>query len=932
MKIHIDMQGIQTESRHRGIGRYTRATTVEFLRAIQGRHDARLLFNAALGGIDEAVADFAGTNLHPPRTVFGPLRGASFDNPANDARREAAERVYSHALDIGGADVIWLTSLIEGYKDDAVVPHELPRQLTVATLYDVIPLGSGGDLGQSRAREWYMRRIDMLRRCDLLLAISSWVRDDAIQRLGLDESRIVTIGAGVDARFRPASEGEHDARLLQRLGIDRPFLLYSGGTDKRKNVESLFPAFSALPKALREKHQLVVVGRLDAPTRQRLERAARTAGLEDGETIFPGHVSDDELIRLYQACALFVFPSAQEGFGLPPLEAMACGAPVIVNNATSLPEVVNDPSVMFDASEPASITMAIRSVLEDPSRAASLREAGVRRAREFSWPRVAARAVDAMEAAWATFTHPRNAPAPNYSPVADPGDGASAQIPVYLMDDDNAAEFMPALRAWPGLAEWQGPFPTTAVPELERYRTGGWKAVLDPDAVDWPRVLAHESVAVRQVEARQDHEARRRWIGDNASHPLVRQRMVEDDIAAHIAHRLDEDDLARVADALDRLRSSASARWLVDVTHVASADLGTGIQRVVRSVLTRWLTAPPKGIRVEPIAFRDGLYHHAHDYAAALLKIPVPLGLVEDTVAITGNEKFIGLDWAMESLPASAALLRAWQRAGVGMHFIVHDLLPITLPEAFHPQTREAFERWLRLATDLADGLHCVSRSTADELANWMQTEHRSWAPAISTFPLGVEVPPAVESVPLDAATDSALRTRPSFLMVGTVEPRKGHEQTLDAFELLWESNADVALLIVGKRGWMVGELIQRLERHPERGRRLFWFEGCSDAVLDALYRASTALLVTSLGEGFGLPVVEAAQRGKPVIARSLKVFREIAGDYPSYFDGTSPAVLATYLARWLAERPLHAPRSDWPSWDDAASVLAERIDEVSTR
>ena len=932
MKIDIDMQGIQTDSRHRGIGRYTRAATMEFLRVIQGRHDGRLIFNAALNGIDEAVADLVRADLHPSRSVFGPLRGTAFDNPANDARREAAERVYSHALDIGDADVVWFTSLIEGYKDDATVPHELPRQLTVATLYDIIPLRAGDDLGQGRARDWYMRRIEMLRRCDLLLAISSWVRDDAIEKLGLDGNRVVTIGAGVDSRFQPTTDGEPDVRFNQRMGIDRPFLLYTGGMDKRKNVELLFPAFAALPSPLRERHQLVVVGGLDTPTRQRLERAVRAAGLDAGQVVFPGHVPDEDLIRLYQTCALFVFPSAQEGFGLPPLEAMACGAPVIVNDATSLPEVVNDPSAMFDASVPSSITGAMHGVLADPARAAALREAGIRRAGEFTWTRVAARAMDAIEAASATFTRARTAPALDCSPVTDPGGAARVQIPLYLMDGGNAAGLIPALRQWPGFVEWQGPFPTTTVPALERYRAGGWRAVASPDVADWSLVLAHESVAMRQTEDRQDHEARSPWLQANASHPLVRQRIVEDDIAVQVAPRLANADLARVADALDRLRPRTSMRWLVDVTHIASNDLGTGIQRVVRSILARWLSTPPAGIRIEPIVFRGGRYHRAHGYAAGLLKVPVPAGLLEDTVAITGNETFVGLDWAMESLPASAELLWTWQRAGVGMHFIIHDLLPITLPDAFHPQTREAFTAWLRLVTHLSDAMHCVSRNTADELAAWVRTEQWERMPVISTFPLGVEVPPMTQPAKLEPAVDDALAARPSFLMVGTIEPRKGHEQALDAFELLWESNADVALLIVGKRGWMVGELIQRLERHAERGRRLFWFEGCSDAVLDALYRASTALLVPSLGEGFGLPVVEAAQRGKPVIARSLKVFHEIAGDYPSYFEGTSPAVLATYLVRWLAERPTHTPRGEWPGWDEAAAVLAKRIREVQPR
>ena len=140
--------------------------------------------------------------------------------------------------------------------------------------------------------------------------------------------------------------------------------------------------------------------------------------------------------------------------------------------------------------------------------------------------------------------------------------------------------------------------------------------------------------------------------------------------------------------------------------------------------------------------------------------------------------------------------------------------------------------------------------------------------------------------------------------MVGTIEPRKGHEQALDAFELLWSSGTDVNLLIIGHNGWLTQQLTRRISHHAEKERRLFWLDNADDAVLEMAYASADALLAASIGEGFGLPLVEASHRGVPVIARALPVFREIMGDYPSYFESETPEELAQHLIQWLNQRP----------------------------
>lgn len=172
--------------------------------------------------------------------------------------------------------------------------------------------------------------------------------------------------------------------------------------------------------------------------------------------------------------------------------------------------------------------------------------------------------------------------------------------------------------------------------------------------------------------------------------------------------------------------------------------------------------------------------------------------------------------------------------------------------------------------------------------------------------------------------------SRPTFLVVGTVEPRKAHRQVVDAFDLLWQSGSDLNLVIVGKQGWMVDDLAERIRDHGEMGKRLFWLEEISDDALDRLYESSTCLLAPSYGEGFGLPLIEAAMKNLPILARDIPVFREVVGDHAAYFEANVPGDLASAIRTWLVEYQAGIyPRPNgirFVSWQEAAVALAEKL------
>jgi glycosyltransferase involved in cell wall biosynthesis len=381
---------------------------------------------------------------------------------------------------------------------------------------------------------------------------------------------------------------------------------------------------------------------------------------------------------------------------------------------------------------------------------------------------------------------------------------------------------------------------------------------------------------------------------------------------------------------------TAPRQLLVDVSAVVQSDLKTGIQRVVRSILLAMIADPPPGYRIEPV-FSTGSnrsYHYARNYASSLVE-EKGLALEDAPVELRPGDIFFGLDLFTNGTTQNEELLLSMRARGVGIYFVVFDLLPMLRPEVFPFGTEQYFGDFLRTVHKVSDGVLCISRAVADELAGWIAQEglERRTPLHIGHFHLGADIDASAPSfgLPPDAGEVlAALAARPSFLMVGTVEPRKGHAQALAAFELLWERGVDVNLVVVGKQGWMVDKLAERMAAHPEKGRRLFWLAGISDEMLLKLYAGSAALLSPSEGEGFGLPLIEAAQHGIPIIARELPVFREVAGEHAFYFDGLEPADLAGAVTAWLE---LHqagkAPPSSsmpWLTWDQSAQQVLDAL------
>lgn len=388
---------------------------------------------------------------------------------------------------------------------------------------------------------------------------------------------------------------------------------------------------------------------------------------------------------------------------------------------------------------------------------------------------------------------------------------------------------------------------------------------------------------------------------------------------------------------------------LIDITGTYFNDLKTGIERVTRALLLAFLQQPPSGYRVLPVYLSDTGGTWQYLYATNYLK---RLGLTSTShspaanspLTVQAGDILIGLDIAGERLiqASQADIFRQLMAQQVRCYFLLHDILPIEMPKVFPVQADVSHHRWLKEICQL-DGVICVSNTVAENLQAWVQQQHDiNPNLAITYSHHGADIASSSPSTGLpDSATTvlSLLQSKPSFLMVGTIEPRKGYLQTLKAFSLLWKQGIDINLVIVGNEGWTaleehlrrdIPDTVKVLTQHPEYQKRLFWLKGISDEYLNQLYKQCTCLIAASYGEGFGLPLIEAAQQGIPIIARDITIFREVANDHAFYFDRKEPEALAEAVKGWLKlyEKNSH-PRSDdmpWLTWKESAKNLMDIV------
>lgn len=832
MRIVIDLQGAQSESRFRGIGRYSLSLTQAILRN-KGEHEIIVALNGMFPETIEPIRAALDRLIDQQdiRVWFapGPVKG---NVESNEQRSQVAELIRENFLVSLQPDVVLVTSLFDGFGDDTVTSiGQLPApHQTVTVLYDLIPLvQSDVYLTPNPVYErFYLNKIAHLKRSDAWLTISESSLREAVEQLQLDPTRVTNISGACDPVFTTTQVSEADhASLKERFDLREQFVLYSGGADARKNLDRLIRVYSKLPQDISRQFQLVIAGKIPEANMQSLRHQAKTCGIPVSNFVLTGAISDTDLCHLYNLCHAYFFPSLHEGFGLPVLEAMSCGAPVIASNTSSLPEVVGIAEALFDPTDEQDMLAKLTRVLTDETFRQTLISHGKAHLNQYSWDACGTRALAAL-----ARLQPQQG--------TDPLPGGTAVL-------------------------------IQAISQLK------------PSMSDDALMRCASMIALNQPRA-------------------------------------------------------GSKKLFVDISELARHDAATGVQRVTRSILFQLIKHPPEHYTVEPVyATTTELgYRHANRFMAKFMGAVggEQFSLTDEMIESVPGDIFLGLDLQHQVTRYQSPYLSALRARGLAVYFVVYDLLPIQFPHFWPSSLGSAHADWLHTLARF-DGAICISQAVANELVEWrkanvltppMRPYHIGW------FHLGADIDNSMPSIGLPddgLAVLAKLALRPTFLSVGTIEPRKAHHVTLSAFDELWAQGQDVNLVLVGKQGWLVDDLVVALQNHPERGVRLFWLTGVSDEYLAKVYDAATCLVTASVGEGFGLPLIEAAQHNKPVIARDLPVFKEVAGDCAVYFSGDHLAlaqVISTWLVQHRAGLTPDVSSMPWLTWAQSAEQLKQVV------
>lgn len=284
-------------------------------------------------------------------------------------------------------------------------------------------------------------------------------------------------------------------------------------------------------------------------------------------------------------------------------------------------------------------------------------------------------------------------------------------------------------------------------------------------------------------------------------------------------------------------------------------------------------------------------------------------------------------------------IAKAFRQQGGYVVTMVHDLIPLSHPEYCVSSLVHAFTKWIETSCEYTDLYICNSYSTESSLRDYLaiksEADHRN-IPSCH-FHLGSDLDLNRNNGKPQHALVQLIDSRiPCFLVVGSIEPRKNLDFVLDAFDQAWDTNQNIRLIIVGHNSWKVDSLLLRIRKHPLYGDRLHWFQNASDTDLEYLYQEAHSLIFASRIEGFGLPLVEAMQRGLPVFCSDIPVFHELAKENAQYFSLESTTQL-TQLLLAAAEAPReNASHISWLSWrkscEAALGTIVARHSELMAK
>lgn len=1012
MKILVDIQAAQTVSRHRGIGHYS-LSLIKAMLELPHQHEIFI-----------ALSQLQPDTILPLRKIFSDvlpqshiltwdaLPSTAQGAPINHNRAHISEGLRESFLAYHKPDVVHVSSLFEGFVDDAVTSiNDFEQIPTAMTFYDLIPLRYREHYLDSHLlmKKWYQEKLRHMKQANLWLSISEASRKDAIDFLQLPQDWIVNISAAISDFWKIIDITEHERKLLiSKYQFKKKFIMCTTSMDFHKNVSNLIKAYAQLPKKVRSLYSLTIVGNAADGEQKKYQEMGLNLGLKKNDVVFTGYVPDEELIKLYNMCSLFICPSLCEGFGLPVLEAMSCGAAVIASNTSSLPEAVGYSEALFNPYHVDEMSQKMLEVLTNKNFHQALKTHGAKQIKNFSWKNSAKKTLEAFERLH-EFQKEKNITfiqvdkrqklafysALEFLNQSSLLNALSAYYQIDIIGKGehtlewfeknfyqyegrilyvigNAKAYAPAaslIEKIPGILVWKDFFVGEIYSDRKNiinniYESHGYSALVKINDMEEESWINHFPINFKLLRFASGHiflndsyqELLKTWYGNAAQRDCFAtlamteprevakkiEYFVENNIWGRqikLFQQLKNRKIIKQKNILDMAQASANnipalrqKQILYDISELIKHDARSGVQRVVRAYMNEFLKNSPENYRFEPVYAKDeeGVYYYARSFTADLLGHQ-NIEFKDEKMEVYSEDVFLSVDLIALGLERRKPQYEEWKQKGVFLYFMVYDLLPVLYPQYFLDGMSNAIMAWLQCIMSVADGCICISRTVANELTELLSHQKKSCN--IHAVHLGADIQSSFPSQGVSEKYASILQkidTMLTVLTIGTIEPRKGYEQALKAFEILWKKNIPVNWIIVGKEGWKSEKVIEKLRKHPQKNKQLFWLENASDELLLLLYKQVHGCFIPSFGEGFGLPLIEAAQHKLPILARDIPVFREIAQEHAMYFSASNAAGLSEELSVWIEKlKTKNAISSDnlpWLTWKESAKQLLDII------
>lgn len=654
--------------------------------------------------------------------------------------------------------------------------------------------------------------------------------------------------------------------------------LFVGRVVPNKKHEDIIKAFAYYKKYLNAKSRLFIVGTYAGMDKYYDKLCHYIKELHTQDIIFTGKTSFDQILAYYKLADVFVCMSEHEGFCVPLVEAMKFDVPVIAFASSAIPETLGGAGILLEDKSSILVSKIVDAIIKNKTLQRKIVEKQEERLKYFSYENVSKEMTeeinDIIKKAKCKVANIQENKWIKHDAVYD------AEIKALLYE---------------------------CLKDIKK------DALVDD---------TKEFKLIDNIDDKGKNNTLKHKIKINVLKPIYKQLyMVNPSVADSIRSKIyclagKKTAIIQASNVVDRRKPGI----LVDLTQITRSNAKTGIQRVVDNIF-RQITL----LDVNAIGVRDLQGDLITDKLYAALEKNEEFKEQEQKINLKQGDKLLLLDSSWEFSDDFSVIVDKVHDNGGTSYGIIYDLLPVQYPELIiNDYLKTVYSRWHKMLLKKCNSVICISKTTA-HLVEWFYKKEkiqRGTALNVYWFPMGSDIKNdcAIERNDIKEFVDS----QNTFLMVGTVEPRKGHMVAAKALHKLLAKGTDAKLIIIGKDGWKNDEIKMVMEDN-EIKNNVKWIKDATDGELQWCYKHCAALIAASKDEGFGLPIIEAAHYGLPIICSDIPIFHEVAGNEAVYFKAMDSDDLMNKIEMWLSEeKHPNSANIKLYTWEESAQTLLD--------